>query len=106
MKSFLLATVFTALVFTFGTSANAQGKKIAMRRAQAIATEHAKGLRLNAKELEHENGQWIYSFEFRNRDGSTREINVNAYTGKIVGIERETPSREKKEEKSEMKKSQ
>jgi len=106
MKTFLLTAIFTALVLTFAATVNAQGKTIGMKRAQAIATEHAKGLKLKAKELERENGKWIYSFEFRNRDGSTREINVDAYTGKIVGIERETPSKEKKEAKDEMKKSQ
>ena len=103
----IFSTVLIAgLIFTFGIVANAQGSKIGMKRAQAIASSHAKGLPLKAKELEHEGGRWIYSFEFRNRDGSTREVNVNAYTGKVVGVERETPSKEKKEAKDEMKKSQ
>ncbi|HEY2865555.1 MAG TPA: PepSY domain-containing protein [Pyrinomonadaceae bacterium] len=100
----LLAILALSIIATAGVSA--QGKKIGMRRAQAIASTHAKGLRLRAKELEHEGGQWIYSFEFRNRDGSTREVNINAYTGKLVGIERESPSKEKKEGKDEMKKVQ
>jgi uncharacterized membrane protein YkoI len=85
-------------------AASAQShKKIGMKRAQTIAASHARGLRLKAKELEHENGAWIYSFEFKNKDGSIREVNVNAYTGKIVGIEHETKKSEADEEKGEMK---
>jgi uncharacterized membrane protein YkoI len=76
-------------MFAFGTTAYAKPKMIGMKRAQAIASSRARGLRLKAKELEHENGKWIYSFEFKNRDGSTREVNINAYTGAIVGVEHE-----------------
>lgn len=94
MKVVLLAALILGLSVI---SVSAQKHKIGMKRAQAIAASHAKGLRLKAKELEHENGKWIYSFEFRNRDGSTREVNVNAYTGKIVGIEREDAKKEKNE---------
>ena len=94
MKVVLLAALILGLSVI---SVSAQKHKIGMKRAQAIAASHAKGLRLKAQELEHENGKWIYSFEFRNRDGSTREVNVNAYTGKIVGIEREDAKKEKNE---------
>ena len=94
MKVVILAALILGLSVI---SVSAQKHKIGMQRAQAIASSHAKGLRLKAKELEHENGKWIYSFEFRNRDGSTREVNVNAYTGKIVGIEREDAKKEKNE---------
>ena len=94
MKVVILAALILGLSVI---SVSAQKHKIGMKRAQAIAASHAKGLRLKAKELEHENGKWIYSFEFRNRDGSTREVNVNAYTGKIVGIEREDAKKEKNE---------
>jgi hypothetical protein len=104
MKIFLSTAILAGLVLVFGTAANAQShKKIGMKRAQAMATSHSRGLKLKAKELEHENGKWIYSFEFRNRDGSTREVNVDAYTGKIVGIEHETAKGEGVEEKGEKK---
>lgn len=101
MKIFLSTVVLAGLVFIFGTTANAQQKKIGMKRATAIATTRAKGLKLKAKELEHENGKWIYSFEFKNRDGSIREVNVNAYTGAVVGVEREDSKKEAKEAKDE-----
>lgn len=95
----------TALILGLSVfSVSGQKHKIGMTRAQSIAQSHAKGLTLRAKELEHENGRWMYSFEFRNKNGSIREINVNAYTGKIVGIEREDAKSEAAEEKGEHKK--
>jgi L,D-peptidoglycan transpeptidase YkuD (ErfK/YbiS/YcfS/YnhG family) len=97
MRNVLSALVLAGLVFVFGTSTNAQHKKIGMKRAQAIATEHAKGLRLKAKELEHENGLWIYSFEFVTKGVGVREININAYTGAVVGIEKENTKKEASE---------
>ena len=103
MKALLSTAILAGLVLVFGTVGNAQQhKKIGMKRAQAIATSHARGLRLKAKELEHEKGTWIYSFEFREKNGSTREVNVNAYTGK-VDIEHETKKSEADEEKGEKK---
>ena len=91
-------------LFGFGAIiAEAKPKVIGMKRALAIATSHAKGLKLKAKELEKEKGHWIYSFEFKNRDGSIREVNVNAYTGKVVGVEHEDANKEAKEEKNEEK---
>jgi len=102
----LIFSTFVLAAFTLTTcmTIDAQSKKIGMKRAQQIATSHAKGLPLKAKELEHENGKWIYSFEFQNKDGSIREVNVNAYTGKIVGIEREDAKKEANEERKENKK--
>jgi hypothetical protein len=96
-----LLTLVATLVFSSATNAQHK-KKIGMTRAQAIATAHARGLRLKAKELEHENGTWIYSFEFREKNGNTREVNVNAFTGKVV-IEHETRKSEAAEEKGERK---
>jgi len=102
MKGLLSTMMLAGLVLFFTTAASAQQKKIGMKRAQAIATSHARGLRLKAKELEHENGTWIYSFEFREKNGNTREVNVNAFTGKVA-IEHETKKSEAAEEKGEKK---
>ena len=97
MKIFLSTLILAGLMFVFGITANAQQKKIGMKRATEIASTRAKGLKLKAKELEKEGGKWIYSFEFKNKDGSIREVNVNAYTGKIIGVERENAKKEAKE---------
>ena len=102
MKKIMLFLLIT--LFGFGTLvAEAKPKVIGMKRAQAIASAHARGLKIKAKELEKEKGKWIYSFEFKNRDGSIREVNVNAYTGKIIGVEHENAKKEANEEKNEKK---
>ena len=103
MKKLIFMSVVMSLALVLGGNAYGQRKKIGMKRAQAIAVSHAKGLRLKAKELEHENGKWIYSFEFVNRNKSIREINVDAYTGRIVGIEHEDVKKEATEERNEKK---
>ena len=102
MKKISLFAILTASL-VFASGAYAQQKKIGMKRAQQIATERARGLQLKAKELENEKGTWIYSFEFKNRDGSIREVNVNAFSGKVIGVEREDPTKEAKEMKDEKK---
>ncbi len=56
MKIFLSTMILAGLVFVFGTTANAQQKKIGMKRAHEIATTRAHGLKLKAKELEKEKG--------------------------------------------------
>lgn len=91
-------------MLVFGSTANAQQKRIGMKKAQRIASTRARGLRLKAKELEKEHGKWIYSFEFRNKDGSIREVNVDAYSGNVVGVEREGKKQEAAEERKETKK--
>ena len=100
ISAFLLTVLFSVGVLT----ADAKPRLIGMKRAQAIATARARGLKLKGKELEKEKGKWIYSFEFQNKDGSIREVNVNARTGKIVGIEYEGAKKEKDEAKTEKKK--
>ena len=102
MKKIMLFSLVA--LFGFGALvAEAKPKLIGMKRAQAIASARARGLKIKAKELEKEGGKWIYSFEFKNRDGSIREVNVNAYTGKIVGVEHENAKKEANEEKTEKK---
>ncbi len=97
----IITFLFVALFGFEAVIAEAKPKVIGMKRAQAIATTRARGLKLKAKELEKEKGRWIYSFEFQNKDGSVREINVNAYTGKVVGVEREDAKKEANETRSE-----
>jgi uncharacterized membrane protein YkoI len=65
--------------------------KIPMAEAMAKALSLVPGT-LIAEELEHERGRWIYSFEIKPR-GETRkiirEVNIDADTGAVVGIETE-----------------
>ncbi len=105
-----LIAVFAFALFAIGTfSINARAEhvgkpKIGMKRALAIATKRAGGkLRLKAKELEKEKGRWIYSFEFSAGKGKITEVNVDAYSGKVIGVEHENAKKEAAEEKGEKK---
>lgn len=99
----IIACLMIAMFSVSAFASSVKPKVIGMKRATAIATTRAKGLTLKAKELEKEKGKWIYSFEFKNRDGSIREVNVDAITGKILGVEHEDAKKEKAEEKNEKK---
>ena len=68
----IIALLLVAL-FSIGAFAAEAKPKIGMKRAQEIASTKAPGLKLKAKELEHEKGRWIYSFEFKNKNGTIRE---------------------------------
>ncbi|MFM9903226.1 MAG: PepSY domain-containing protein [Pyrinomonadaceae bacterium] len=104
LTALLMVALFSIGVFAATAKAETGPKpKIGMAKATQIARTRARGLTLKAKELEHENGRWIYSFEFKNKDGSIREVNVNAYTGKVIGVERENGKKEAAEEKDEKK---
>lgn len=71
------------------TSGHAHRVSMAEARRTALARVPGK---VKAQELEHERGRWIYSFEIRppGEKGSTiREVNVDADTGRIVGVSTE-----------------
>ena len=79
-------------------------KQATVSEANAAATVAArlpKG-RIQAVELEEEDGRLIYSYEVKipGRSG-IEEVNVNAKTGKVVSTEHETPASERKEAKTE-----
>src|SRR6476469_1680782 len=82
------------------TAANAQAKKIGMARATSIATKRVHGT-VKSKELEKEKGRWIYSFDISTGRGKITEVNVDAYTGKILAVEVENAAKEAKEAKDE-----
>lgn len=99
------ATLF-ALVFGISAlTANAQTKKIGMAKAKAIALKQAAG-KVESGEFEKENGKSVYSFDIRNSKGTITEVQVEAYTGKVVSVEEENKkaeAAEKKQEKMEKK---
>lgn len=71
-----------------------------MVKATRIASQRVHG-RITSKELEKENGRWIYSFDIRTGKGKITEVAVDAYSGKIVSVTHETPANEAKEAKEE-----
>ncbi|MFI5311362.1 MAG: PepSY domain-containing protein [Gemmatimonadales bacterium] len=78
-------------------------KRAKITSEQAIATAKAKlpNAKLDAGEIEEEDGKLIYSFDFKTA-GKTGvdEVNVDAMTGKIVSVAHETPEDEAKEAKA------
>ena len=92
-----------AMVFGIGVSAaNAQSKKIGMAKARAIALKRAAG-KVESGEFEKENGKSVYSFDIRNSKGTITEVQVEAYTGKIVSVEEENKKAEAAEKRAEAK---
>ena len=87
---------------TFGINAEAQTKKIGMKKARSIAAKQAAG-KIESSELEKEGGKMIYSFDIRNSKGTITEVNVDAYTGAIVAVEEENKKAEADEKKKESK---
>ena len=71
--------------------------------AKTVAARLPRG-RIQAVELENENGRLIYSYEVKipGRSG-IEEINVNARTGAVVSTEHESPAKERREAKAEKK---
>lgn len=82
-------------------SARPPENRISMDQAQKIATGVQAG-HVESKELEHEHGKWIYSFDIRAKN-RIHEIQVDARNGKIVSNMLETPAEEAKEAAAENK---
>ena len=95
----ILLLVTTGLV---PITSDAQTKRIGMKRATQIATKRIHG-RVKSSELEKEKGRWIYSFDISTGKGKITEVNVDAYSDKIIGIEHESAKKEADENKMEMK---
>jgi uncharacterized membrane protein YkoI len=73
--------------------------KISMEKAKEIALKQASG-KIKSSELEREHGKLIYSFDINTKKGVT-EVNVDAITGKVVGTQHESASKEAAEKKQE-----
>ncbi len=101
-----LTTILLIAFFGFGVIiTDAQAKKIGMKRAKEIAMRQTAG-KIKSSELEKEKGKWIYSFDIRTSKGAITEVNIDAYTGKVISVEEENAKKEadeKRKEKAEKK---
>src|SRR5580704_19221529 len=70
--------------------------KITKEQAQETALAKAPGGTIKEGELEKEKGKLIWSFDITGSPGVT-EVNVDAITGEVVGVEDESPGKESKE---------
>ena len=100
-----LITLFAIGLFAV-VGISAQAKLIGMKRAKQIALQQVKG-QIKSSELEKEKGKMIYSFDIRNSKGGITEVNIEAYTGKVIAIDVENAADEKREKtEDKMKKKQ
>jgi hypothetical protein len=76
----------------------AKRAKITESVAAETAQKRVPKGKIEAVELEMEKGKLIYSYELKTAGKSgTDEVNVNAMTGKVVGVSHESAAAEKKE---------
>ena len=72
--------------------------KVSPEVATATAQGQVPGGQIEAAEIEKEDGKLIYSFEMKIAGKSgVEEVNVDALTGRVVGVEHEGPKKEAKE---------
>jgi hypothetical protein len=72
--------------------------KITLDSARTIALQKVPHGSVASEELERENGHLIYSFDVKVQGKSgIQEVNVNALTGKVLGVHHEAPAAERKE---------
>ena len=106
MRFLVVAALAVAMASTAGaaTTTSKHSKslhpKVSLETAQATAQAKVLGGKLLSHELEKEHGRTIYSFEFKVQGKSgVEEVNVDAMTGKVVGVEHESPKNEQHENK-------
>jgi hypothetical protein len=75
-------------------------RKATITEASAAAMAHKRfpKAQIDAVELENENGKLIWSYDMKTAGKSgIDEVNIDARTGKLVGVGHESPASEKKE---------
>ena len=82
----------------------AKRAKVAEAAAAETAQKRVPKGKIESVELEMEKGKLIYSYSLKTEGKSgTEEVNVNAMTGKVVGVMHESAAAEKKEAAGETK---
>jgi uncharacterized membrane protein YkoI len=75
--------------------------KVTFEQAKATAQAKVPSGKLDSAELEEEDGKLIFSLGYTTAGKSgVDEVNVDAITGKVVGMSHETPADEAKEAKA------
>jgi uncharacterized membrane protein YkoI len=74
--------------------------KISRSDAEKVALAKVPGGTIKESELEKEKGKLIWSFDISTPGTAyITEVNVDAITGEIVGVEKESPAQQTKEKK-------
>ena len=102
MKPPLLAAL--AVVLAVGC-APTQTAKLSQAAAEKVALMRAPGGTVKESELEKEHGRLVWSFDIAT-PGTTdiTEVQVDAVTGEVVSVEKETPAQQQAETKKDEKK--
>jgi hypothetical protein len=80
----------------------ASDAKITKKEASKIALAKVPGGKIKEAELEKENGKLIWSFDIKTKGSKDiTEVQVDAITGSVVSVEKETAAAEKKEKADE-----
>ena len=106
-----ITSLFAGLLFALLVGCASEKKealeseaKISKDQAERIAQAQAPNGTIKEGELEREKGRLIWSFDITtpgSRD--TTEVNVDAQTGQIVNVSKETSEQEKNEKKEDAK---
>lgn len=112
------ATALAIATLLLGTPARADGvlmkeekpgflkkAKVTPEAATAAAQAKVPKGKIIAAEIEEEDGKLIYSFEIKTKGKSgIDEVNIDALTGAVLGVQHETPRDEAREEAADKKK--
>lgn len=102
LKIALCAVVAAGLIGTGCESEHHHHAKISKEQATETALQQVPGGTVKEGELEHEHGQWIWSFDIATPGtANITEVHVDANTGQVIRKEIETPGNEASEAMSE-----
>ncbi len=93
------AVVALVAIAAIAGNAFANGKdRIGRAKAEQIALSKAPGGTIKSAEFEHEKNAWVWSFDIKMPGTDTiTEVLVDAGSGKVVEVAKETPRQQKDE---------
>ena len=103
MKTKTNAWLILVAVFIIGCASDKQSKleseaKVTKTEAEKIALTQARNGTIKEGELEKEKGRLIWSFDIATPDSKDiTEVQVDAHTGQVVAVDKETPKQQQKE---------
>ena len=103
MKMLTLSSIVLSAGLFLGCASEKDGKlegqaRITKPEAEKVALAQAPNGTIKEGELEKEKGRLIWSFDIATPDSKDiTEVQVDAQTGQVVAVEKETPKQEQKE---------
>jgi len=98
IRTLSLASLLAGLLIGCASEKQAGQARISKNEAEKIALSKAPNGTIKEGELENEKGRLIWSFDIATADSKDiTEVQVDAKTGQVVAVEKETPKNEQKE---------